>query len=75
MKQYEILNCPFCNENTISCIFFPSATKIRIKSSATFGKSKEKTKSSEEWVIQSGCSKCRKSQEEVEKELKNKGVI
>ena len=74
-KQYEILPCPFCDKGQIQCLYFPSATKIRQKTSSTFGSTKERVKSSEVWIIQSGCSKCGKSEEEVEKELKNKGVI
>lgn len=71
MKQYEILSCPFCDENTISCIYFPSVTQIKTSSTATFGKSKQKVKSSETWIIQSGCEKCDKSQEDVEKKLRD----
>lgn len=75
MPEYEILGCPFCNANTISCMYFPSATKVRQKSSATFGKTKEKKKSAEQWVVQSGCGKCGKSREEVEAEFINKEII
>jgi hypothetical protein len=41
----------------------------------SLGSGRRVTKSSEEWMIQSGCSVCGKSQEDVEKELKRKGTI
>jgi hypothetical protein len=34
-----------------------------------------KTKSSDVWIIQSGCNVCGKSQEVVEKKLKEEGII
>jgi hypothetical protein len=74
-KQYEMLNCPFCNENTISCIYFPPVTQIKTSSTATFGKTKQRTRSSETWIIQSGCSKCSKTQEDVEKKLRDDDII
>jgi hypothetical protein len=75
LKQYEILHCPFCIERTINCTYFPSATKIKISSTSTFGKAQQKRKSSETWIVQSGCNKCGKSMEEVEKKLRDDGII
>lgn len=73
--QYEQLSCPFCDKGRITCLYFPSVTSQRTKSTSTFGRTKEKRKSSETWLIQSGCSNCFKTQEEVEKELKKKNVV
>ena len=73
--QYEVLSCPFCHENTISCYYFPSATKLKIRSTATFGRSVKRIKSAETWVIRAGCSNCNKSLEEVEKKLRDDGTI
>lgn len=73
--QYEVLPCPFCEKGQIQCLYFPGATKVRSRSSATFGKIKERVKSSDAWIIQSGCNVCGKNQEEVEKELRRKEVI
>ena len=75
LKQYEVLSCPFCQKNTISCLYFPSAIKVKIRSTATFGKTTKRTKSAEIWVIQSGCSNCNKSLEEIEKKLKEDKII
>lgn len=73
--QYETLSCPFCDKGRIQCLYFPGAIGQRTRASATFGKIKERRKSSETWLIQSGCTVCGKSQEEVERELKNKEII
>ncbi len=73
--QTEILACPFCDKGQIVCLYFPSVSVIRTRPTATFGNRKKRETSSEEWIVQSGCKVCGKSVEEVEKELKNKGVI
>jgi hypothetical protein len=73
--QYEELSCPFCDKGKIQCWYIPSVTTVRTRPSATFGKMKEKSKSPDIWLIQSGCSFCGKSQEEVEKELRKKEII
>lgn len=73
--QYDILKCPFCDKGDISCMWYPAATSVKRSSSSSLPGSKNFHKSKEEWIIQSGCSVCRKSNEEVEKELKRKGII
>lgn len=73
--QYEIIVCPFCHSESISCRYFPSATKIKIRSTATFGRNTRRVKSAEVWIVQSGCDKCGKSLEDVEKKLKDDGII
>ena len=69
------LSCPFCDKGKIQCWYIAGTTSQRNRSTATFGKVKERVKSSDIWLIQSGCSICGKSQEEVEKELRRKGTI
>ena len=73
--QYEELSCPFCDKGRIPCLYFPSVVSIRSKSTATFGKVKQKSKSTDMWLIKSGCNICNKTSEEVEKELKRKDII
>ena len=73
--QYEELSCPFCDKGRISCLHFPGVTGQRTRSTSTFGRIKERTKSSDIWLVRSGCSNCGKSQEEVEKKLKRKDII
>lgn len=72
--QYEQLGCPFCDKGRISCLYFPSAWTE--KRSYAAGKSKKTGHlSAETWLIQSGCSNCGKTAEDVEKELKRKNII
>lgn len=73
--QYEVLLCPFCEKGEIQCLYFPSVIQEKRRVSATFGAKSERKRSSETWIIQSGCSLCGKSAEEVEKELKKRGII
>lgn len=73
--QYEILSCPFCGKGEIQCLYFPSVTTEKRRVSATFGAKKERSKSSESWIIQSGCKSCGKTEEEVEKEFKKRNII
>lgn len=68
LKQEETWNCPFCNENTIHVSVFPSVLK---ETKGNWGGSKAAiSKSKEKVIIHTGCSKCGKSKEEVEKTLK-----
>lgn len=70
--QYEALICPFCDKGRISCLYFPSA----IRETKTGGRGiKSIRKSSDNWIIQSGCNICGKNQDEVEKELRRKNFI
>lgn len=74
-SQYEELSCPFCDKGRIACLYFPSITSIKRSPTATFGSSKKLVKTSDIWLIQSGCTICGKNQEEIEKELKRKEII
>jgi hypothetical protein len=69
------LACPFCDKGKIQCWYIPGAISVRNKSTSTFGKVKQKSKSNDIWLIKSGCNVCNKTSEEVEKELKSKGII
>jgi len=73
--QYEELSCPFCDKGRISCLYFPSAWSQKAKTTKTLPGHGTLKKSAEVWLIQSGCSICGKSQQEVEKELIKKGTI
>jgi len=67
MKEYDVLECPFCGKNTISIVRFPSVLQEKRQVTATFGARKERKKSKEIIIFQSGCSNCGKTKEEVEK--------
>ena len=68
------LSCPFCDKGKIQCWFIPGAISVRQKRSRVM-RGNEKSKSSDVWLIQSSCSICGKSQEEVEEKLREKGII
>lgn len=69
------LACPFCDKGKIQCWFIPGAWSVKRKSTKTLPGRGTITRSSDVWLIQSGCSVCGKSEEEVEKELRKKGII
>lgn len=73
--QYEMMMCPFCQKDTISCMWFPSAVSVKRNVSASLPGLGSLNKSRETWIVKSGCSGCGKSQEDVEKEMKKKDII
>jgi len=73
--QYEVLSCPYCDKGRISCLYFPSAVSFKRSGSRSLPGKSSISKSSETWIIQSSCSTCSKSAEEVEKELRKRGII
>jgi hypothetical protein len=73
--EYVELACPFCDKGKIKCWHIPSSVSIKQRKTASLPGSKAFQKSPDIWLIQSGCDVCGKSQEEVEKELKKKGII
>jgi len=75
MKQYTELSCPFCDTGRISALYFPSAWGEKRSGGNSLGSGKSITKSKEDWVIQSGCNHCNKTNEDVDKELVRKGII
>ncbi len=73
--QYEELSCPFCDKGRITCLYFPSAWSVKAKRTKTLPGGGSVSKSAEVWLIQSGCKVCGKPAEEVEKELRKRGII
>lgn len=69
------LACPFCDKGKIQCHYIAGVFQEKRHVTATFGARKERKKSSDIWLIQSGCSICGKTLEEVEKELRRKNII
>jgi hypothetical protein len=74
-KEVEIIKCPFCNKGDIQLTHFLGATRIKIKKTATFGSKTQKTRTSDTWIVSSKCFVCGKTQEEIEKKLKEEGLI
>lgn len=73
--QYEVLPCPFCDRGQINCKYFPSALSIKRNVTASLPGKGSIYKSKEVWIVLSGCGLCGKSREEVEKKLREEGII
>lgn len=73
--QYEELSCPFCDKGRIPCLYFPGAISVKRSGARSLPGKTSIHKSSDVWVIQSGCNNCGKTQEEVEKKLNQDGII
>ena len=69
------LACPFCDKGKIQCWYIPGAVQEKHSGRSSLGSGKSIKKSSDVWLIQSGCSVCGKSREEVEKKLRLDGII
>jgi len=69
------LACPFCDKGRIQCWYIAGAVQEKRTGRSSLGSGKSITKSSDVWMIQSGCNVCGKSVEEVEKELKKQNMI
>jgi len=72
--QYEELACPFCDKGKIQAWYIPSSFSVKQQRSRVL-KGNQKRKNPEVWMIQSSCPICNKSQEEVEKKLKELNII
>jgi hypothetical protein len=72
--QYEILKCPFCDKGDISCLYFKGQYSMK-KTMAAHTSKNVPVKNSDVWIIQSGCQICGKSKEDVEKKLREIGII
>jgi len=68
------LACPFCDKGKIQCWYIPASFSVKQSRSRVIHGNKI-VKSADIWLIKSGCSVCDKSAEEVEKKLKEEGVI
>jgi len=73
--RYEELSCPFCDKGKIQAWYIPGAWTIKRRKTASLPGTKAVKKSADVWIIKSGCSICGKSQEEVEKKLREDGII
>jgi len=69
------LACPFCDKGKIQCWYIPGAISIKKTSTSTLGRMERVRKTSDIWLIKSGCPICGKTQKEVEKKLKEDGII
>ena len=73
--EYMELACPFCDKGKIQAWYIPSVWSEKNTGRSSLGKGRSVSKSLEVWLIKSGCPICGKSQEEVEKKLREKEII
>jgi hypothetical protein len=73
--EYTELAYPFCDKRKIETWRIPSVWIEKRTGKSSLGKGKSVKKTSEIWIIKSGCNICGKSAEEVKKELKRKQII
>lgn len=57
-RQYEVWDCPFCGENTISIIHFPKSVSVKQSRAASLPGSKGFHVNRDVYLVQSGCFKC-----------------
>jgi hypothetical protein len=69
------LNCPFCDKGKIQVWYIPSVWGEKHSGRSSLGSGRKVTKTSDVWLIRSGCSICGKPQEEVETKLKEDNII
>ena len=75
MRNYDIWDCPFCGNNTISVIHFPKSVSVKKAKTASLPGSKGFHQNPDIYVIESGCSSCGKESFEVERKLKKEGLL
>ncbi len=66
----DILSCPFCDKGRIKCLYFPSQWSVKAKRTKTLPGRGSVSKSAEDWIVQSKCPECGKSEGEIRKALK-----
>jgi len=69
------LSCPYCDKGRIQCWFIPGVMQEKRRRTQTFGVKHERHKSSDTWLVQSGCNVCGKSSDEIERELRKRDII
>jgi len=73
--EYQELSCPFCDKGKIQAWHIPSVWMEKRSGRSSLGKGKKVIRSSDVWLIKSGCSNCGKCPEEVEKKLRELNII
>jgi hypothetical protein len=73
--EYTELPCRFCDKGRIQAWYIPGIWTEKRTGRSSLGKGLSVKKSSDIWIIKSGCNVCNKSLEEVEKKLKENRII
>lgn len=71
--EYTELPCPFCDKGKIQALYFPGA--LHEKRSGGKRSIKSINRTSDNWIIKSGCSVCGKDQNLIEKKLREDNII
>ena len=74
-SEYTELACLFCDKGKIQAWYIPGAWTEKRTGRSSLGRGRSVIKSTDIWLIKSGCNVCGELQEEIEKELRRKGVI
>jgi len=73
--QYEELSCPFCDKGRIQALYIPGAISVRRSGTRSSPGKQSIHKSRDVWLIKSGCGVCGKTAKELERKLKESGMI
>ncbi len=74
-RHYEVWPCPFCRQETINVTRFPKCVIVKRSKTASLPGSKGFHVNRDVCVITSGCAKCGRPFEGIEKKLKEEGLI
>ncbi|TMI54346.1 hypothetical protein E6H18_11025 [Candidatus Bathyarchaeota archaeon] len=74
-RQYEVWPCPFCTQDMISVIHFPKSVSVKTSRTASLPGGKGFHANPDVYLISSDCAKRGKTQQELEKRLKEEGMI
>src|SRR5438132_14108729 len=74
-RQYEVWPCPFCTQDTISGIRFPKSVSVKTSRTASLPGGKGFHVNPDVYLTSSGGVKCGKPQQQVEKRIKEEGIV
>jgi len=74
-RQYEVWDCPYCGANTVNMIRFPKSVSVKRARTASLPGGQGFHVNPDVYLLQTGCSKCGKTHEEVENKLKTDGLL
>jgi len=74
IRNCEMWDCPFCDENTVSVIHFPQSVTVKRSKTASLSGSEGFHVNPHTYIVSSGCSKCGETVEEVAKKLNENGT-
>jgi len=70
MVEYEVITCPFCEKQDISCFYMPSVWTQKSSGRNSLGRGVSVHKSKSELIVREGCKNCGKTKEEIQEWMK-----